>query len=64
MLTDGPMLFEGGAEVELCSTCGAADWVRIRRAWRATYLTWLLVGVPLWRRRSIWRCATCGEPQS
>jgi len=64
ILAQGPMVFEDGAEIEPCLTCGSGEWILVRRGWRVTFLTWLFIGVPLWRRRSIWRCVTCGEAQS
>ncbi len=42
-----------------CPECGADDTHLKIRGKRATFLTWLFAGVPLWRGRREWFCAAC-----
>jgi hypothetical protein len=51
-------LGEGGAEC--CPECGGLDVTRTVHGRRVAFATWLVVGFPLWRPHSEWRCSQCG----
>jgi hypothetical protein len=63
ILAEGPAAFDDQGQAERCTTCGSRRWELVRRGTRAPFLTWLILGVPLWRRRSSWRCAQCGTAE-
>ena len=47
--------------VDICSECGGSRIEVWSPARRATFLTWLLLGLPLWRSRPGWACQDCGH---
>ena len=42
-----------------CPECGADETRLGVRGKRATFLTWLIAGFPLWRGKREWFCAAC-----
>jgi len=44
-----------------CPECGGSRIEVWRPARRVTFLTWLLLGLPLWRSRPGWACQDCNH---
>jgi hypothetical protein len=60
MLRSDPVTFEDMPSPDPCSNCGAASCQLVHPGRRATFLTWLLTGFPLWYQRPAWQCNHCG----
>ena len=61
VLSDASSVFADMPASEPCSHCGSEEFALIHRARLATFMTWLVIGIPLWYRRSIWQCSECGQ---
>lgn len=48
---------------EHCPECDGLGMSRMVRGRRVAFLSWLVIGFPLWRPRSTWRCSQCGRIQ-
>ena len=48
---------------EHCPECDGLDISRMVRGRRVAFLSWLVIGFPLWRPRSTWRYSQCGRMQ-
>jgi hypothetical protein len=60
VLTSDPHTFEDMPSSDPCENCGAESWRLVHSGRRAIFLTWLVIGVPLWYRRPVWKCNHCG----
>lgn len=43
-----------------CANCGARSCQLVHPGRRLGFLTWLLIGFPLWYPRAVWKCVQCG----
>ena len=59
VLSSDPVTFEDMPS-DSCENCGAESCRLVHPGRRATFLTWLVMGVPLWYRRPVWKCIYCG----
>ena len=48
---------------EHCPDCDGFGTSRIVRGRRIAFLSWLVIGFPLWWPHSTWRCSQCGRIQ-
>jgi hypothetical protein len=60
MLQSDAVVFEDMPSPDPCTNCGAESCRLVHPGRRATFLTWLLVGFPLWYQRPVWQCSHCG----
>ncbi len=60
VLSSEAATFEDMPSSDGCANCGAASCRLVHPGRRATFLTWLFLGVPLWYRRPVWKCDHCG----
>ena len=61
VLSDASRVFDDMPASEPCSHGGSKEFALIHRSRLATVMTWLVIGIPLWYRRSIWKCSECGQ---
>lgn len=47
-----------------CPSCSSGRTECVIKGRKPAFLTWLLAGIPLWRPRAVWSCATCGHEWS
>jgi hypothetical protein len=59
MLRSDAATFEDMPSPDPCTNCGAESCQLVHPGRRATFLTWLLMGVPLWYQRPVWQCNHC-----
>ncbi len=45
-----------------CGSCGSRATERVVAGRTPTFLSWMVFGFPLWRPRTVWRCAACKAP--
>ena len=60
MLRSDAATFEDMPSPDPCTNCGAESCQLVHPGRRATFLTWLLTGFPLWYQRPAWQCNHCG----
>ena len=60
MLHADAVTFEDMPSPDACTHCGAEMYQLVHPGRRATFLTWLLMGIPLWYQRPVWQCNHCG----
>jgi len=53
-------VFEDMPSPDPCANCGAKSSHLVHPGRRLTFLTWLLIGFPLWYPRAVWKCIQCG----
>jgi hypothetical protein len=63
MLRNDAATFEDMPSPDPCTNCGAESCRLAHPGRRATFLTWLFMGIPLWYQRPVWQCNHCGVSQ-
>lgn len=60
VLTSDPVTFEDMPSSDPCENCGQESCRLVHPRRRVTFLTWLVIGIPLLYWRPIWKCNHCG----
>ena len=60
VLRSDAVTFEDMPSPDACANCGAESCQLVHPGRRVTFLTWLIVGVPLWYQRPVLKCSHCG----
>jgi hypothetical protein len=60
VLASDPVTFEDMPSEDACENCGAESCRLVHPGRRATFLTWLVIGFPVWYQRAVWKCNRCG----